>query len=130
MKQIIIVTDNRPGVVAEISKVLGERGINIETLAAETMEETGVVILTVDRYDEALTALRDASFDAVTEDAIVVRIKDEPGALARLAQRFKEADINLRSVRIIRRMGGWGLVAISTDRTAEAMDLVKDMRIS
>jgi hypothetical protein len=88
------------------------------------------VIFTVDRYDEALVALRDAGVPAVSEDAIIIRIADEPGALARISRRFHDAEIRLRSVRIIRRDGGHGLVALSTERTERALDLVKDVLIS
>ncbi len=130
MKQITIVTERSPGPLARVSEILAARGINIETLDAETVQDHGVVILTVDRYDEALAALRDAGLDAVSEDAIIIRIADEPGALARISRRFHDAGIRLRSVRIIRRSAGSGLVALSTERTERALDLVRDVLIS
>lgn len=130
MKQIVIVTQNRAGLVADISEGLGARGINIESLDAEEVHGLAVIELTVDRYDEALQALRDAGFDAVTEDAIVIRLPDEPGALAKVARRFKDADIDLRSVRILSRREGWALVALGTKRTQQARDLVKDYLVT
>ena len=130
MKQITIVAESDPGLLARVSEILAARGINIETLDAETVQDYGVVILTVDRYDEALAALRDAGLHAVSEDAIIIRIEDEPGALARISRRFHDAGIRLRSVRIIRRSAGSGLVALSTERTERALDLVRDVLIS
>ncbi len=130
MKQITVVAERDPGLLAQVSEILAARGINIETLDAETVQDYGVVILTVDRYDEALAALRDAGLQAVSEDAIIIRIEDEPGALARISRRFHDAEIRLRSVRIIRRNEGYGLVALSTERTEEALDLVRDVLIS
>ena len=130
MRQITIYTDDRPGVVAEVTAALAGSGVNIESLDAEAAESGGVVVLTVDRYDVALVALRDAGFHAVSEDALVVRIVDEPGALARLAERFRGAGINLRNVRILRRRGGEGLVALSCERTEEALRLVEDVLVS
>ena len=130
MKQITIVAESAPGLLAQVSEILAERGINIETLDAETVQDYGVVILTVDRYDEALAALRDAGLHAVSEDAIIIRIAGEPGALARFSRRFHDAEIRLRSVRIIRRSSGSGLVALSTERTERALELVKDVLIS
>ena len=130
MKQITIVGESDPGLLARVSEILAARGINIETLDAETVQDHGIVIFTVDRYDEALAALRDAGVHAVSEDAIVIRIADEPGALARISRRFDDAGIRLRSVRIIRRNEGWGLVALSTERTERALDLVRDVLIS
>ena len=130
MKQITIVTESRRGLTADIAGLLAEEGINIETLDAEEGEGADVVTLTVDRYNRALAALRDGGYPAVTEDAMLVRIEDEPGALAKVAVRFKEADIPVRSIRIIRRRNGFGIVAISTERTEAAKELVRDSLIA
>ena len=129
MREIVIITQNRAGLVADISDALAAKGINIETLDAEDAHDLGVVALTVDRYDDALGALRDAGFDAVTEDALVIRLPDEPGALAKVARRFKDADIDLRSLRIIQRQQGFALVALAAERTEQARALVKDYLI-
>ena len=130
MKQITIVTEHTAGLLARISGILAANDINIESLDAETILDHGVAILTVDRYDEALAVLRDEGLPAVSEDAIVVRIADEPGALAKISRRFDAANIRLRSVRIMCRSGGYGLVALSTERTERALALVKDELIS
>ncbi|MDX2109375.1 MAG: ACT domain-containing protein [Verrucomicrobiota bacterium] len=127
MKQIVIVTENRPGVVAKISELLGKKGINIESINADAVGNYGVITLMVDRVDLAVALLKDASYDAKVEDALVVNLHDEPGALAVLSRRFLDADINIRSIRIVRRGEGSTLVAIATNRTHEAMDLVKDL---
>ena len=130
MKQITIVTESRRGLTADIAGLLAEEGINIETLDAEEGEGADVGTLTVDRYNRALAALRDGGYPAVTEDAMLVRIEDEPGALAKVAVRFKEADIPVRSIRIIRRRNGFGIVAISTERKEAAKELVRDLLIA
>ena len=130
MKRITVIVHNRPGAVADVSAALAERGVNIESLDVDGAEETGVINLAVDRYDEALQALRDASFQAISEDAIVISIEDKPGALAGVAARFKEAGINIRSMHILRRAPDRALVSIVSDRRAEAMELVKDEIVS
>jgi hypothetical protein len=132
MKEIIIVSEDRPGLVADISAVLAEAEINIEFLSAEIVGGTAITILSADRYDVALRALSAAGFHALTEDAIVVRLDDKPGELARITRRFKEAGISLRSIRIIRRDrdAGQSIVALSAPRTQEAVELVKDVMIT
>ena len=129
MKQITIIADDRPGIIAEIARVLADKSVNIESLDGEALEGHGIVVFTVDKYDEALRALRDAGMKAITEDAILVRMKDEAGALARVALRFQEANVNLRSVRIVRREGGSVLVAISTRDLEKAKALVQDVLV-
>ena len=131
MKQITIVTQNRPGVVAEITEALAAENINIDSLVADGHAESGVIVLTVDRYDDALRVIaRIPDITALTEDVILVLLEDKPGALAKIAKRFKEANINLRSIRIIRREKQQSLAAICTDRSDEAMQLVEDILVS
>lgn len=127
MREIVIVTDDRPGVMAEVSEALAAAGVNIETLDAESLAETAVISLTVDDVDAALGALARTRYRAFSEDALMVRLEDRPGELARITRRFKDAGINMRSMRIVRRAGGQSIVAIATDRTREALNLVRDV---
>ena len=131
MKQISIITGNRIGVVTEITEALATAGINIELLDAHIAGEFVIVILSVDEYDQALQVihkLRDMR--TVTEDAILVKLTNEPGALAKIARRFTDAKIGLRSIRFIQRNSEYGLVAISTERTDAALALVADVLVS
>ena len=131
MKQITIVSNNRPGLAAEITEALAAHNINIENIDAETAGDTAVAILTVDRYDDALNVLNTIpNIRAVSEDAILIRLADKPGALAEIARRFKDANINLRSLRFIHKDSGHGIVAICTERSEEALELVRDVLIS
>jgi hypothetical protein len=126
MKLISIVTESRDGVTAEIAALLGENDINIESLDAEEANGTDVVTLSVDHYNRALQVLRDGGWNAVSEDAILVRVRDEPGALARVAKRFLDADVIVHSIRIVQRGGDWGVIAVSADPIEDARALVKD----
>ena len=130
MKEIVIVSKQSDAMVAEITEALAAAGVNIEFLSAETVGGSGVVILTVDRYDDALRALARTPFKAISEDAFVIQLDDKPGELARITRRFKDANVNLRSIRIIRREGGKGIIAVAADRTDEARELLKDVIIS
>lgn len=130
MKQISIIAPHRLGVVTDITEVLAGAGINIESLDAAQVGEYTVMVLNVDFYDKALQSLRRFSdMRIVTEDAILVKLKDEPGALAMIARRFTDAGIGLRSVRFIERDADFALVAISTDRTEAALALVADVSV-
>lgn len=130
MKQIIILAPNRPGVVADLSEALGEAGVNIEQLDAEGAVENGTILLMVDHYDKALRALQEAGFRAVTEDALVLKLHDEPGALAKVARRLGDAQINIRSLRIAHHLGDSVLVTLVTDREGEARELLHDCLVS
>ncbi len=130
MKQITIVTPAQTGLMADISDHLGRAGINIETLEAFVVRDWDIVQLTVSDYDRALRVLRDAKYDAITEDAVVINVKDQPGALAKVMRRLNEAGVNMRSMRILHRQAGEAMVAISMDRNEEAMRLIDDLLVN
>ena len=130
MKQITIVTPVQAGLMAEISDQLGKAGINIETLEAFVVRDWDIVQLTVSDYDRALRVLRDAGYDAITEDAVVINVKDQPGALAKVMRRLNEAGVDMRSMRILHRQAGEAMVAISMNRNDEAMRLIDDLLVN
>lgn len=127
MKQITIPVPNRVGVAATITSALAERGVNIESFDAEGIEDRGVVVLTVDNYDEALRALRDHGFQALTQDALLVSLEDKPGALAVVAMRLRDAGLDLRSMHIVRRDGRNTLASLVTSNPDRAAEVLSDL---
>ena len=124
MNRIIVMARNEVGVIADISKALADEGINIETISAEGLSEKGVITLTTDAYDDALRVLTHAGFKTVSDESLVIRLPDEPGALAKIAERFKNAGVNIQSLHIIDRRNGHALVALSADDRAKAETIV------
>ncbi len=117
---------NEVGVIADISRALADEGINIETISAEALADKGVVTLTTDSYDEALRVLTDAGFKTVSDDSLVLRLPDEPGSLAKVAETFKEAGVSIQSLHIVERRAGHTIVALSADDRAKAEALVDE----
>ena len=127
MKQItIIVPPDRPGTLADIAERLAARGVNITGLDATDDHAHGVILLEAEPYDEALHVLADAGYHAVSEEVLVIRLKDETGALARVAARLREPAINIQAMRILRRDGGWVSVVLSTSDNGRARALLED----
>ena len=127
MKQLTIITEDRPGLLSEIATLLAEAGINIQDVDAEAAGPTSAISIAVDRYDEAVRILSARGWKVYAENTLVIEVPDEPGALARVARRFSDAGVNLRSVRFIRRRKGKALVALCTPEEARALELVKDL---
>ena len=124
MNRIIIMANNEVGVIADISRVMADNDINIETMTAQGPGQNGVVTLTTDDNDAALRALTDAGFKVVTDDALILQLPDEPGALAKVAQRFKDTGVNIQSLHILARHHGYTTVALSADDRTRAETLV------
>ena len=123
MDRIIVMAKSEVGVIADITAALAEADVNILTINTENTGETGLVIMSTEDNDAALQALTAAGFRAVIDDVLVVRLRDEPGALAKVAERFKNAGVNIQSLHILDRRGDYATVALAADdrEAAEAL---------
>jgi hypothetical protein len=127
MKEITIITPpDRPGTLADITELLAARNVNITDMEVMEDEVHGIVRLMATPYDEALRTLTEAGYHALSEDVLLIRLKDEPGAIAKVAARFREPAVNVTSLRILRRVGGWATVGLSTSDNALARTLLTD----
>ena len=115
MQRIVVMAENRIGVIAQIAGTLAEGGVNLNSIATENEGQHGVVIITTDRTDHALAILNEAGFKAVSDEAVLVQLPDQPGALANLAGAIKDAGLNIRTFHIIERREDYATAAITTD---------------
>ena len=127
MKQITVLTRKDPDELARVATILGDAGVNIEEMDAEHLEETGLIVLSVDRYDVALRVLADNGLRAITQDVLVIRLEDKPGALAAVAKKLRDADVDVRSMHILRRDATASLVTLVVNDPAKARSLLADM---
>ncbi len=130
MKQLTVLVPNQPGQLALIAEALAKLGVNIEDFDVESHGADGLVSLTVDKYDDALRALRDAGYRAVTQDTLLIRLEDKPGALATVALRLKEAGLDLRSMHIVRRTDNVSIATLVTNDNAQAAIVLRDVLIN
>ena len=125
MKQIVILLENRPGIIADISTLMDEQTIIIESIDGQVIGDIAIVRMLVDDYDMALKVLRDTDFNALTEEVFLVKLEDKLGALGQIARKFKDACIDITSLRLVEHDGKSAIAAISCERTDEARRLLR-----
>ena len=126
MKEITIVLQDTKGALARISGLLGQAGINIEAIDAEEIDHHGIMHLNIseEALDKAYEILRDHGFQTIPQEVLLVRVEDRPGELAKLAGQLAEADINVRSMRIVKREEGASYCALVPDDLERARRLL------
>lgn len=96
--QFTLYLENRPGALAEAARVLSNAKINIEGLSAATSADVGLVQVVSDNKNAAAKLLREAGIPFTEQQVAVVRIANQPGALAELADRFAAAGVNINYI--------------------------------
>ena len=74
-----------------------------------------VITLMVDQYAQVLHLLAVAEWNPIEEDTKIVRVFDEPGAIASLAKQLRDANLHIRSIRVVQNHGDWEAIADSED---------------
>lgn len=84
VKQLSIFAENRNGTVYEVSKLLGENGINIRAFSVAETASFGVLRLIVDDARKAATVLSNEDKIVNVTDVVGAAIPDRQGGLADL----------------------------------------------
>lgn len=126
MQRILVSVQNQIGDIAKVTQLLAEAGINIVSLNSEDQGESGLIIITTAKEDHhrSLQIFADAGYRAISDEYLVVKILDEPGALAKIAGKFQKNGLNILSIHIVNRQSGYTTVSISSDDNAKARVLI------
>jgi hypothetical protein len=107
LEEITISVDETPGVLATIGELLGEANVNIETLAATTINGQSLIHLVVDDGEDACELLKANGFKVEgTRQVLSATLEDQPGELGRYCRRLTDSGVNIAAVYVARRGGG------------------------
>jgi hypothetical protein len=81
--QLSVFLDNTAGRLAEVTRILGEAGINIRGFSIADTADFGILRLIVNDVDGAIDVLRGAHFTVHSGPVVLARVPDVPGGLAR-----------------------------------------------
>ena len=95
--QLTVSLKSKPGVLAQLAKTLADARVNIVSLSADAVSGRGKVRVIVNDAVTAKRALRRAKYRFSEEPAFVVRLRNKPGSLARVAGRLAKARVNIKS---------------------------------
>lgn len=96
--QLTLSLASKPGTLAAVARTLSDAGVNVTALSAAEASGRGKIKLLVNDAVRAKRALRKAKYRVNEEPAFVLRLRNKPGALARVTARLAKERINVRSI--------------------------------
>ena len=81
VKQISVFLENKSGRLAEVTRTLKEKAIDIRALYIADTTEYGILRMIVDQPEAAQEALTDSGFTVSSTHVIAVAVPDYPGTL-------------------------------------------------
>jgi len=83
VEQISIFLENKSGRLAEVTRILGENGIDISALSIADTTDFGILRLIVNNPEKALTILKEQGFTVSSTKVIAIGVEDKPGGLSK-----------------------------------------------
>lgn len=126
VEQISIFIENKSGRLAEITRILGEAGINIRALSLADTSDFGILRLIVNDCAKANTVLKEAGFTVSKTEVVAVEVPDRPGGLSAILQMLDREAINVEYMyAFVERCGGDAVIIFRFDETDKAIAALK-----
>ena len=94
-EQISIFIENKSGRLAEITRILGNAGVNIRSLSLADTTDFGILRLIVNDCEKAKSLLKEKGFTVSKTEVVAVEVPDRPGGLADILQVLDREGINV-----------------------------------
>ena len=93
--QLSVFSENRAGMLADITAMLAEAEIDIEALTIADTAEFGVLRFIVDAPKKALAVLKLEGFVASLTPVIALKMDNTPGSLAKIARTLADESVSI-----------------------------------
>jgi len=94
-RQLSLIIDNRPGVLAKVCADLAQAKIDIRAINVENLVDHSAVRVIVDDPDKATHLLGAAGVLVFENEVLAVSVDNKPGSLVALARRLGTARVNI-----------------------------------
>lgn len=97
-RQLTVLIENRPGALAEMTGVLAEEDINIESIMVEGEHDFGFARIRAHPLRDAETALKEEGFQVRTGEVLTLALPNKPGALHGVLESLAKEEVNIENL--------------------------------
>ena len=95
VQQISVFVENKPGQLAEFTKLLEEKHIDLRALSMAEAEDFGILRIIVDDTYNTVQTLKEAGYVCSITPVVAVEVEDKPGALVNVVNTLADGGVNL-----------------------------------
>jgi hypothetical protein len=95
-KEVVVRLPNTVGMLAQITQIVSDKGINILAASSWVEGNAAVIRLVTDDHQRVVDALREKEFSLKENDVVLTEAAHKPGMLRRLTARLAENGLDLR----------------------------------
>lgn len=98
-KELVVTVANKIGVLADMSRILADHGINIKAVAGYSDKAQAMIMLVTDDNLRAVEALKEKNYSSIVEkEIILIELENKPGALKAVTAKLAGAGIDINYI--------------------------------
>jgi hypothetical protein len=126
LKEIVIEDDDRVGVLADVSRLLSDMGINLLSVSVKVDGARARIHLITASQSYARDALQEAGFEVSERDVVAIELPHHAGFLCRVTEALARRGITIDELHATVPEGGaTGLVVLICSNNLHAMQLLR-----
>jgi hypothetical protein len=126
IKQISISLENVPGILSNVSEIMGKEGVNIRAISVADTADISTVRFVVDDPQKAINILKTNGYAVKETDVLAVETPDHPGGLNAVLRPLKNANVNVHYLYpYLGRVSDQAIVILGVDKTEEAEKVLR-----
>ena len=131
VEQISVFLENKSGRLSEVTRILGDGGINLRALTLADTTDFGILRLIVNDNRRAGELLKQSGFTVGTTEVVAVEIPDRPRGLADILDVLGTAGINVEYMyAFVEPRAGSAVVIFRFDEAEKAIATLQKAGIS
>ena len=115
MKEFNVSIEDKVGSLRDVAKLLGDGGVNIRAISSELHDSKARLHIVVEKESIARQLLKDADYNFMEQDIVHMMLDDQPGELAKYADRLANAGVNVRAVYLLGKANNKTEMVLSID---------------
>lgn len=118
MKSVTIVSEDRVGLLADISYILGKSSVNIDGLSVDVLGGKAVIALEVKDPKKAQDILARNGFNTTPPEAIVIKVSND--SMEKITEMLETEKISVQALSMLSSDKSDGIFALNVDKPRKA----------
>ncbi len=130
VEQISVFLENKPGALTDVTRILGEAGVNIRALSLADTKDFGILRLIVNDNEKAKAVLGGKGFTVRKTEVVAVEVPDRPGGLADILKILSLSGVNVEYLyAFVQQSGSNAIIIFRFDETDRAIKVLSENKV-
>ena len=130
IRQISVFIDNQPATLAEMTRALADRNINLRAFSLAETRDFGTTRIIVADVDACIEVLKGAGYHFIETDVLAVEVADRPGGMADVLECIASEHISVEyAYAMTEKREGSAVIILRVDNPGKAIMALRKKNI-